>query len=119
LQARKLKSAHKNNKAVSIRFSNDQIFNNAGNEISVSHEQYKKLLSASKSKAKRGATLLFSPSQIGGFLPMLLSALAGPLISGISNAVQGKNFFTGEGLVPLGSQRGRGATKKKHQRVIM
>jgi hypothetical protein len=50
---------------------------------------------------------------------MLLSALAGPLISGISNAIQGKRFFgdglvpLGGGLVPLGGSRQRGSGKKK------
>jgi len=114
-QLAKLRSAKKNNRAVSIRFSNDQIFSQNGVEVEESPEQYKKLLSASKSKAKRGATLSFSASQVqsGGFLPMLLGALAPTLISGIANAVGGKNFFTGEGIVPLGNQRGKGRGKKK------
>ena len=120
-QLSKLKSAKKNNKAVAIRFSNNQIFKESGHEIEVSPEQYKKLLSASKSKAKRGCVLSFTQSQVqsGGFLPMILSALAGPLISGISNAIQGKRFFgdglvpLGSGLVPLGGSRQRGSGKKK------
>jgi hypothetical protein len=121
-QLSKLKSAKKNNKSASIRFSNEQIFKESGHEIEISPEQYKKLLSASKSKSKRGCVLSFSASQVqsGGFLPMLLSALAGPLISGISNAIQGKRFFGdglvplgGGGLVPLGGSRQRGSGKKK------
>ena len=120
-QISKLKSAKKNNKSASIRFSNEQIFKESGHEIEISPEQYKKLLSASKSKSKRGCVLSFSASQVqsGGFLPMLLSALAGPLISGISNAIQGKRFFgdglvpLGGGLVPLGGSRQRGSGKKK------
>jgi hypothetical protein len=124
-QLSKLKSAKKNSKAVAIRFSNSQIFKESGHEIEVSPEQYKKLLSASRSKAKRGCVLSFSASQVqsGGFLPMLLSALAGPLISGISNLANHKNFFSGDGLVPFGgglvplgsTQRGTGkkVTKKK------
>jgi len=120
-QLSKLKSAKKNNKSASIRFSNEQIFKESGHEIEISPEQYKKLLSASKSKAKRGCVLSFSASQVqsGGFLPMILSALAGPLISGISNAIQGKRFFgdgivpLGNGLVPLGGSRQRGSGKKK------
>ena len=120
-QLSKLKSAKKNNKSASIRFSNEQIFKESGHEIEISPEQYKKLLSASKSKSKRGCVLSFSASQVqsGGFLPMLLSALAGPLISGISNAIQGKRFFgdglvpLGNGLVPLGGSRQRGSGKKK------
>ena len=120
-QLSKLKSAKKNNKSASIRFSNEQIFKESGHEIEISPEQYKKLLSASKSKNKRGCVLSFSASQVqsGGFLPMLLSALAGPLISGISNAIQGKRFFgdglvpLGNGLIPLGGSRQRGSGKKK------
>ncbi len=120
-QLSKLKNAKKHNKSASIRFSNEQIFKESGHEIEISPEQYKKLLSASKSKSKRGSVLSFSTSQIqsGGFLPMLLSALAGPLISGISNAIQGKRFFgdglvpLGGGLVPLGGSRQRGSGKKK------
>ena len=120
-QASKLKSAHKNGKSVSIRLSNDQLFNDAGVDVSLSEEQFKKVLSASKSKAKRGVQLDFSPNMIGGFLPMLLGALAPTLISGIANAVQGRNFFTGEGMAPLGgrgmaplgSKTGRGMAGKK------
>jgi hypothetical protein len=120
-QLAKLRSAKKNNKSASIRFSNEQIFKESGHEIEISQEQYKKLLSASKSKNKRGCVLSFSASQVqsGGFLPMLLSALAGPLISGISNAIQGKRFFgdglvpLGNGLIPLGGSRQRGSGKKK------
>ena len=120
-QLSKLKSAKKNSKAVAIRFSNSQIFKDSGHEIEVSPEQYKKLLSASKSKAKRGCVLSFSVNQVqsGGFLNLLLGALAGPLISGISNAIQGKRFFgdgivpLGGGLVPLGGSRQRGSGKKK------
>ena len=63
-QLSKLRSAKKHSKAVSIRFSNDQIFKESGHEIEVSPEQYKKLLSASKSKAKRGCVLSFSTSQV-------------------------------------------------------
>lgn len=102
-QAAKLKSGHKNSKSVSIRLSNDQLFNESGVDVELSQEQYKRVLSASKSKAKRGVQLEFSPNQVGGFLPMLLGALAPTLISGIANAVAGKNFFTGEGMAPLGS----------------
>ena len=117
-QLAKLRSAKKNNKAVSIRFSNPQIFSQSGTDIEVSAEQYKKLLSASKSKTKRGAILSFSANQVqsGGFLPLLASLLGGPIINGIINATQGKNFFSGDGIVPLGTQKGNGrrrTTKKK------
>lgn len=102
-QASKLKSAHKKGESTSIRLANDQLFNDAGVDVELSPEQFKKVLSASKSKAKRGVQLEFSPNQVGGFLPMLLGALAPTLISGIANAVAGKNFFTGEGMQPMGS----------------
>ena len=124
-QLSKLKSAKKNSKSVSIRFSNDQIFKESGHEIEVSPEQYKKLLSASKSKAKRGCILSWSANQVqsGGFLGLLASLLP-TLISGVSNLANHKNFFTGgDGMVPLGggliplggTQRGTGkkVTKKK------
>ena len=124
-QLSKLKSAKKNSKSVSIRFSNDQIFKKSGHEIEVSPEQYKKLLSASKSKAKRGCVLSWSANQVqsGGFLGLLASLLP-TLISGVSNLANHKNFFTGgDGMVPLGgglvplggTQRGTGkkVTKKK------
>ena len=120
-QLSKLKSAKKNSKAVAIRFSNSQIFKESGHEIEVSPEQYKKLLSASKSKAKRGCVLSFTQSQVqsGGFLGLLASLLP-TLISGVSNLANHKNFFTGDGLVPLGGglvplggSRQRGSGKKK------
>ena len=121
-QLSKLKSAKKNNKSASIRFSNEQIFKESGHEIEISPEQYKKLLSASKSKSKRGCVLSFSTSQIqsGGFLGLLASLLP-TLISGVSNLANHKNFFTGDGLVPLGGgglvplggSRQRGSGKKK------
>lgn len=116
LQLSKLKSAHKNNKNVSIRLSHAQLVSAGTHEIMVSNEQYKKVVSAMKSKAQRGVQLDFTPGQLGGWLPMLLSALAGPLISGITNAINGKNFFTGEsafskqgkGMHQLGVQGGKG-----------
>jgi hypothetical protein len=120
-QLAKLRSAKKNNKSASIRFSNEQIFKESGHEIEISPEQYKKLLSASKSKAKRGCVLSFSASQVqsGGFLGLLASLLP-TLISGVSNIANHKNFFTGDGLVPLGNglvplggSRQRGSGKKK------
>ena len=102
-QSLKLKSAHKKGVSTSIRLANDQLFNDAGVDVELSEQQFKKVLSASKSKAKRGVQLEFSPNQVGGLLPMLLGALAPTLISGIANAVAGKNFFTGEGMQPMGS----------------
>lgn len=102
-QASKLKSAHKKGVSTSIRLANDQLFNDAGVDVELNESQFKKVLSASKSKAKRGVQLEFTPNQVGGLLPLLLGALAPTLISGIANAVQGKNFFSGEGMATLGS----------------
>lgn len=116
LQISKLKSGHKNGKTVSIRLSHDQL-SGGNHEVVVSHEQYKKIVSAMKSKSNRGVQLEFTPSQSAGFLPMILGALAPTLISGIANAIQGKSFF-GDGMKPLGSGmqplgRGVGGRKKK------
>lgn len=102
-QASKLKLAHKKGVSTSVRLSHDQLFNEQGIDVELTPEQFKKAMSAFKSKAKRGCTLEFSASQSGGFLPLLLGALAGPLISGIVNSTQGKNFFTGDGMKPIGS----------------
>ena len=96
LQLSKLKSGHKNNKNVSIRVSHSQLVSGS-HEIIVTNLQYKKIISAMKSKGQRGVQLEFTPTQLGGWLPLLFSALAGPLISGISNATQGKSFF-GDGI---------------------
>lgn len=101
-QSSKLKSAHKNGRVASIRLAHEQLFNEQGVDVELTPDQFKKVLSASRSKAHRGVTLEFNPNQIGGFLPLLLSTLAGPLISGIVNATQGKSFF-GDGMRPLGS----------------
>jgi hypothetical protein len=101
-QASKLKLANKKGVSTSVRLSHDQLFNEQGIDVELTPEQFKKAMSAFKSKAKRGCTLEFSPAQSGGFLPLLLGTLAGPLISGIVNATQGKSFF-GDGMRPLGS----------------
>ena len=95
-QASKLKSAHKNGKSVAIRLSNEQLFHSKGVDVSVSQDIYKKMLSASKSKGKRGIQVVLNHNMIGGFLPLLLAALAPTLISGAINASQGKDFFTGQ-----------------------
>ena len=93
-QTSKLKSAHKNGKSVSIRLSNDQLFHSSGVDVSISQDMYKKMVSAHK--GKRGVQVKFSPEMIGGFLPLLLAALAPTLISGAVNASQGRDFFTGQ-----------------------
>jgi hypothetical protein len=60
--------------------------------------QYKKIMSAKASKAKRGVEISFTHAQIGGFLGALLAAVAPPLITGVANLVKKKNFFAGEGM---------------------
>jgi hypothetical protein len=75
-QAVKLKRAHKANRSVSIRLAHNQLFTNSGIDVELSAEQYKKVLSAYKSKAGRGVQLSFEPNQVGGILPFLIPLLA-------------------------------------------
>jgi hypothetical protein len=76
-QAVKLKRAHKANRSVSIRLAHNQLFTNSGIDVELSAEQYKKVLSAYKSKAGRGVQLSFEANQVGGILPFLIPLLAG------------------------------------------
>jgi len=115
-QISKLKAGHKKGKDVSLRLSHTQLKQDS-NEVELTHEQYKKVVSALKSKNHRGVSLTFSHKQVGGFLGTLAGIVAPMLVNGIVNATQGKNFFTGNGLVqpgggmvPLGSKRSK---KKK------
>lgn len=104
-QSKKLKAGHKKGNSVSVRLTNDQLFHPEGIHVEVSQEQHKKMVSAKKSKGKRGYTLVLSPTQIGGFLQFLipfLPAIAEGLLTGaagaagaeavtaISKAIQGK-----------------------------
>ena len=75
-QALKLKRAHKANRSVSIRLSHNQLFNQDGIDVELSAEQYKKVVSAYKSKAGRGVQLTFEHHQVAGFLPFLIPLLA-------------------------------------------
>lgn len=75
-QSAKLRRAAKNGKPATIRLSNDQLFNESGVDVELSEEQYKKALSASRSKAKRGVQLTFSQEQIGGFIGAILGTIA-------------------------------------------
>ncbi len=53
-QALKLKRAHKAQRNVAIRLAHNQLFNDEGVEVELTAEQYKKVLSAFRSKARRG-----------------------------------------------------------------
>jgi hypothetical protein len=104
-QSKKLKAGHKKGNSVSVRLTNEQLFHPEGVHVEVSEAQHKKMVSAKKSKGKRGYTLVLSPTQIGGFLQFLipfLPAIAEGLLAGaattaasegvsaISRAIQGK-----------------------------
>lgn len=75
-QAAKLRRAHKANRPVSIRLAHHQLFSNNGVDVELTHEKYKKVLSAYKSKNQRGVQITFESHQIGGFLPFLIPLLA-------------------------------------------
>ena len=75
-QAAKLRRAHKANRPVSIRLAHHQLFSNNGVDVELTHEKYKKVLSAYKSKNQRGVQITFESHQVGGFLPFLLPLLA-------------------------------------------
>ena len=76
--------------------------------INITPTQYKKVLSAQKSKARRGVQLTFTHAQIGGFLGAFLAAVAPTLIKGVANLVQKKNFFAGDGMCQTKKKRGNG-----------
>ena len=97
-QISKLKHAQKNKKSVTLRFAHQQLTLMGKHTINITPTQYKKVLSAQKSKARRGVQLTFSAGQIGGFLGALLAAVAPTLIKGVANLVQKKNFFAGDGM---------------------
>jgi hypothetical protein len=82
-QMKKMKAAEKKNEGLSIRLGSEQLLTSNGADTEVSHEQYKKMLSASK--AKRGYIFKMTPAQIGGILPILaalFSALGPSLAAG-------------------------------------
>jgi hypothetical protein len=79
-QALKIKRAHKANRSVTIRLAHNQLFTPNGIEVELTGEQYKKVISAYKSKAGRGVQITLETHQVGGkfsFLIPLLAALGG------------------------------------------
>ena len=107
-QISKLKHAQKNKKSVTLRFAHQQLTLMGKHTINITPTQYKKVLSAQKSKARRGVQLTFSAGQIGGFLSALLAAVAPTVVKGIINLTQKKNFFAGDGMRPTKKKRGNG-----------
>ncbi len=75
-QALKLKRAHKANRSVTIRLAHNQLFSSNGIEVELTGEQYKKVISAYKSKAGRGVQITFETHQVGGIFPFLIPLLA-------------------------------------------
>lgn len=75
-QAVKLRRAHKAQRAVSIRLSHEQLFADNGVDVELTNDQYRKVLSAYKSKAGRGVQLTFESHQVGGIFPFLIPLLA-------------------------------------------
>ena len=114
-QISKLKRAFKKNEPVSLKFSNKQLQEDTY-EVNVSVQQMKRLISAMKSKAKRGIILKLTNKQVGGFLPALMPLLP-TLISGVLSGAAGYgttkalDAITGNGLYRLG-QTGKGVKKK-------
>lgn len=85
-QLRKINSAYKKKGDVAIILKNDQLLlDKGGVEIDVKPEQYKKILSAKNSKAKRGLKINLSSdlkhNQAGGFIFSMVG-----LISAITSA---------------------------------
>ena len=130
-QAKKLKTGHKKGNSVSVRLTNDQLFHPEGVHVEVSEAQHKKMVSAKKSKGKRGYTLVLSPTQIGGFLNFLIPLLpaigealltgaaataASEGVSAISRAIQGKGHCCSGGSMDGGDLAGDIA---KLQKIIM
>ena len=76
--------------------------------INVTPLQYKKIMSAKASKAKRGVEISFTHAQIGGFLGTFLAAVAPTVVKGIINLTQKKNFFAGDGMCQTKKKRGNG-----------
>jgi hypothetical protein len=86
-QMKKMKTAEKKNEGLSIRLSTNQLLTSNGTDVEVSHEQYKKIVSAAK--GKRGYILKLTAGQVGGILPILaalISALGPALATGAATA---------------------------------
>ena len=107
-QKSKIRAAHNKKRGVSIRLKHEQLTLIGRDSINVSPLQYKKIMSAKASKAKRGVEISFTHAQIGGFLGALLAAVAPTLIKGVANLVQKKSFFAGDGMRPTKKKRGNG-----------
>ena len=75
-QALKIKRAHKANRSVTIRLAHNQLFTPNGIEVELTGEQYKKVISAYKSKAGRGVQITLETHQVGGIFPFLIPLLA-------------------------------------------
>ena len=97
-QKSKLRAAHNKKRGVTLRLKNEQLTLMGKDSINVTPLQYKKIMSAKASKAKRGVEISFTHAQIGGFLGALLAAVAPTLIKGVANLVQKKSFFAGDGM---------------------
>ena len=104
-QKSKLRAAHNKKRGVTIRLKNEQLTLMGKDTINVTPLQFKKIMSAKTSKAKRGVELSFTHAQIGGFLGALLAAVAPTLIQGVANLVQKKPFF-GQGMRPNKKKEG-------------
>ena len=104
-QLSKLHAAHKKKRAVTLRLKNEQLTLMGKHSLNITPAQYKKIMSAKNSKAKRGVQLTFSHTQIGGFLSTLLAAVAPTLIKGVTNLIQKKPFFAGDGMHHKKKQR--------------
>lgn len=104
-QLSKLRAAHKKKRAVTIRLKHEQLTLMGKHSLNITPIQYKKIMSAKNSKAKRGVQLSFTHSQIGGFWGTLFGAIAPVVVKGISNLIQKKPFFAGEGMHHKKKQR--------------
>ena len=112
-QIAKLKNAHKNKTCVTLRFKHNQLTLTGKHTVKITPLDFKKIMSAKNSKAKRGVEITFSHQQIGGFWGALFSALATTIIKGVSNVVQNKPFFAGDGMHQ--THRKKKPQKKKPQ----
>jgi hypothetical protein len=93
VQIKKMKRAMKKNEGVNIRLSKNQLLTTNGVDTVVSHQTYKKIVSAHK--AGRGFVLKLDNKMVGGVLPALialLSALGPALATGVATA--GASFAT-------------------------
>ena len=110
-QAKKINNAHKKGNSVSVRLTNDQLFHSEGVDVAVSEVKHKKMVSAKKSKGKRGYTLVLSPTQIGGFIQFLLPflpALGEALLTGAAGAAGAEAVSATSKAIQGGKGQGKG-----------